>query len=185
MNFKNKFFSALIIFACILMNTNNTLANNFKHYATNILGSGETYEQNAITVGLSFTDVKKTEHNEILDFITPLLNPVVTSTFDFNNTGVFLATFDENSVFCIADGEILEVGHNDEYGNFIKIKHEHDYISFYANLQEISSNTHFFQGDIIGKMHNLDVFSNPHLYFELSLNDVLIDPCSIIDFYAN
>ncbi len=71
------------------------------------------------------------------------------------------------------------------YGNFVKIKHENGYYTLYAHLKynsiPVKIGDKVKQGDVIGYMGNTGHSLGSHLHFEVrNKNDIKIDPTDFI-----
>lgn len=75
-------------------------------------------------------------------------------------------------------GTVTYAGWNGGYGNFIKIKHDNGYETYYGHLNSInvSVGQKVAQGEVIGKLGNTGRSTGPHLHFEIRKNGVPYDP---------
>ncbi len=86
-------------------------------------------------------------------------------------------TFD---VLSVLDGEVIEVTEDTLLGNTIKIKHSESVVSVYQSVNDIQVK----EGDIVKKgdkiavsaTSNINSSLNNHLYFELLIDDVNVNP---------
>ncbi len=170
---KSNFISIFLLFMCIFANQNPIVKQNVSNFLTtsteHLIFKEQTIDDTVVTVALSFSNQLK--------FISPLHQPIVTKNY---GTSIHLATFSEQNIYAIADGEVIRKG--DDY---IEIQHKNGYTSFYKNLTQISNKTEFLQGECIGKIAENENFINSSLYFEISLNGQNINPESVINFYEN
>lgn len=169
-----------LIISCIIVNT--PISTKFLNSLQIVVGDVDILEDTAINVSLSFANIQK--QNLYPKFLAPVDKPIVLKDFGFKNgefcTGVYLSSFLNCNVYSIADGEVLEIGFNEQYGNFIKISHGDGYQSFYANLYEIYNLDKVSNGEIIGVLDNTS-----KLLFEVTFDDELINPNLVVDFYEN
>ena len=74
-------------------------------------------------------------------------------------------------VFAAFDGEISYAGDGEDYGNFIKVKHDAGRETRYAHLSRFAQNakpgTAVKAGEIIGYVGTTGLSTGPHLHFEL------------------
>lgn len=92
-------------------------------------------------------------------------------------------SYGKGSVFgvvAILDGTVKEVTEDTTYGNIIRIEHDKGLVSTYESLSDIKvkKGDKVKQGDILAKSgtSNLSKELDNHLYFELSLNGVTVNP---------
>ncbi|MDD4839608.1 MAG: M23 family metallopeptidase [Clostridia bacterium] len=98
----------------------------------------------------------------------------------------FVSTSDQN-VYAVCDGVVSEVVSGDPLlGNYAIITHEDGYVSRYYSLgdtmQVIAGQT-VVKGDVIGVMSNSmqkEFLDGVHLHFEMSKDNVDIDPLSVL-----
>ncbi len=81
-------------------------------------------------------------------------------------------------VLATGNGEVVESSFDDAYGNFIVLRHDHMYDSFYAHLSEsvVEKGQKIEQGEVIGKVGNTGLSTGPHLHYEVRKNGKSIDP---------
>ena len=96
------------------------------------------------------------------------------------NTGICYAGNNEFDVISIYDGEITEVTNDELIGNSITIKHNDNTYSIYQSIKDIivKKGDHVSQGQKIATsgVSNIDKDLNNHLYFELIINDLSVNP---------
>lgn len=92
-------------------------------------------------------------------------------------------SYGEDNIFdvvSILDGEVIEVKEDDILGNVITIKHDNGIMSSYQSVSEIvvKNGDKVKQGNIIAKSgtSNISTDLGNHLYFELIINGVNVDP---------
>jgi len=72
-----------------------------------------------------------------------------------------------------------------DYGNYIKIKHDSQYTTLYAHLRHDSLlfnvGEQVKKGQKIAEVGNTGNSTGPHLHWELRLNEIVIDPISLMD----
>ena len=96
------------------------------------------------------------------------------------NTGICYSGDKEFDVVAILDGEVTEVSNDELIGNSITIKHNDNSYSIYQSIKDISvkKGEHVSQGQKIATsgISNIDKELNNHLYFELVINDLSVNP---------
>jgi len=101
----------------------------------------------------------------------------ITKTEIFNS-GIDFAVREGTEVRCIADGMVLMTSFMRGYGNFIMIGHNPDYVSIYANLQEIQvfEDSRVVKGQVIGLSGQTGSLEGPKLHFELRKGSIPDNP---------
>jgi murein DD-endopeptidase MepM/ murein hydrolase activator NlpD len=86
-------------------------------------------------------------------------------------------------VLAAGDGKIKNVGYDQYSGQFIVIEHANGYTSKYAHLRAAFAVTGNLvkQGQQIGEVGSTGRSTSPHLHFEVSQNNSLINPLLILD----
>jgi murein DD-endopeptidase MepM/ murein hydrolase activator NlpD len=99
------------------------------------------------------------------------------------HTGIDIGAQWHAPIIAIAFGQVVDIGIDKSYGNFVLIKHElpdETFYTFYAHLSEVHAipDQEVFQGDVIGLEGgdpDLDPFpgtsTGHHLHFEIRLNE--------------
>lgn len=118
---------------------------------------------------------------------TPLYG-VVTSPFGYRqhpilksrgfHTGIDIAGSAGAEIGAFADGEVIDVGYNQVYGNYILLLHEDDYRSFYGHASKIIARKGEFVtiGQTIAEVGTTGLSTGPHLHFEVRKNKTRLDP---------
>jgi hypothetical protein len=106
----------------------------------------------------------------------PRRNPV-TGNFAVHQ-GLDLAAPEGTEVYAVRDGEVVELGADPIYGNFIIIRHGETWASLYGHLSkfEISLRSRVRSGTLIGRVGSTGQSTGPHLHFELRQNGRAQDP---------
>lgn len=96
------------------------------------------------------------------------------------NTGVDYNKEEEFSVQAVLDGRVIAVTTDDINGTTVKIEHENNIVSIYQSLGEVNVNENdtVSKGEVIGKSGENALGSDlgKHLHFELSINNVFVNP---------
>jgi hypothetical protein len=106
----------------------------------------------------------------------PRINPV-TGNFAVHQ-GLDLAAPEGTEVYAARDGEVVEIGEDPVYGNFIIIRHGETWASLYGHLSkfEIALRSRVRSGTLIGRVGSTGQSTGPHLHFELRQNGRAQDP---------
>ncbi len=122
---------------------------------------------------------------------TPLYG-VVTSPFGYRrhpilksrgfHTGVDIAGTLGAEIGAFADGEVLEVGYNQVYGNYILLLHNDEYRSFYGHASKIIAKKGEMVtiGQTIAEVGTTGLSTGPHLHFEVRKKNTRLDPMLFI-----
>ena len=82
-------------------------------------------------------------------------------------------------IYATASGTIEIVAHHPKgHGKFVKIKHDENYQTLYANLSEfnVKEGDVVTQGDIIGYSGNSGLSTAPHLHYEVYKDGKVVNP---------
>ncbi|MFP3042439.1 M23 family metallopeptidase [Treponema primitia] len=106
----------------------------------------------------------------------PRVNPV-TGNFRVHQ-GLDLAAPEGTEVYAARDGEVIEMGTDPIYGNYIIIRHGETWASLYGHLSkfETALRSHVRSGTLIGRVGSTGQSTGPHLHFELRQNGRAQDP---------
>ncbi len=79
-------------------------------------------------------------------------------------------------------GEVIEVGYNRSYGNYVEIQHDEDTITKYAHCAKLLVEAGQFvaKGETIATMGSTGDSTGVHVHFEIIENGVSIDPYSLL-----
>lgn len=94
-----------------------------------------------------------------------------------------------DDVYACAYGTVIAVGIDPFMGGTVSIDHGDGLISHYKNLnpempEDIVVGAEIFEGDVIGSVGEsaiIEIAEEPHLHFELVLNDKQIDPETMLE----
>lgn len=83
-----------------------------------------------------------------------------------------------SEVRSVLAGTVVRTGEDKVYGNYVQIKHDEIWSSYYAHLDEIKVEVgeQVKAGQVIGTVGQSGVADTPHLHFELSEKGQVIDP---------
>lgn len=97
------------------------------------------------------------------------------------HNGIDIVCDKNAAIYASADGIVSEV-YESAQGKSVKIDHRNGYVTVYANLSdqiEVISGDELKAGDIIGKVGSSsvsDFTKEPHLHFEILLNNAYVNP---------
>ena len=136
------------------------------------------YNDTDIKVLKSFYDYKSTEDEQEKSII------YYEDTY-LPSSGVSYGKDKEFDVIAVFDGKITSVKEDDILGNIVVIEHNNGIKATYESIQDIlvKEGDAVSQGDLIAKSStsNISKDLNNHLYFELSIKDVAVNPEQYFD----
>lgn len=86
-------------------------------------------------------------------------------------------------IIATANGQIVAVGYDNDFGNYIIIKHKHGIYTRYAHL----ATTRVHKGDlvtqrqVIGTLGNTGITTGPHLHYEVHIGSDVVDPAKYVN----
>ena len=124
----------------------------------------------------SVSDDEETQQNSIIFYENTYMP----------SSGISYGNDTDFDVIAILDGKVVEVKEDDILGNIITIEHDNGIISSYQSVTDIKVKVDDMvkQGDILAKSFTSNISSDlgNHLYFELMINGVNVDP---EEYYGN
>jgi murein DD-endopeptidase MepM/ murein hydrolase activator NlpD len=105
----------------------------------------------------------------------------ISGTIHFHN-GIDLAAPRGTEVNPAREGQVVAAGWDDIYGNYVAIRHEGGYTTFYGHLESylVELNQFVTSTMIIGKVGDTGLSTGPHLHFELRDTKGTFDPESFL-----
>ena len=95
------------------------------------------------------------------------------------HTGIDFQMPEGSNVYATADGVVEFARYNDNYGNYVRVKHSDMYSSQYSHLTRatVKQGDKITQGQVIGLVGSSGVLSKgPHLHYEIIKDKVMVDP---------
>ena len=88
-----------------------------------------------------------------------------------------------DSVVVTADGQVVTEGYDEEYGNYLIIRHRYGFFTKYANLLSVTvmRGQNVKQGDTIGYIGDKKENNTQHLHYEVQINFDVVDPYRYIN----
>lgn len=98
------------------------------------------------------------------------------------HSGIDLATPPGSPVRAVREGEVVDIGTDQIYGNYVIIEHDRVFTTFYGHLSEIRLNSgdSVQAGTIIGSVGNTGLSTGPHLHFEVRVRGQARNPAQFI-----
>ena len=97
--------------------------------------------------------------------------------------GTDFAAWTGTDILCFADGTVYNAGEDTGFGKYIIVDHGNDCRTLYAHCSEllVYSGETVTAGQVIAKVGDTGQVTGPHLHFELTQNDVYLNP----EYYVN
>lgn len=160
-------------------------------------------QQSQNTPSSDNTDAGLDEENKLPVFVSPLLE--CTLDMDFSDTVlVFSPTMEDyrthtaidltaplgTEVMAVADGVVKNIWHDPFMGTCVSIEHTGNAVSYYKNLDPVVKEglvigASVKAGDVIGAVGESamnEIAQDPHLHFELKVDDKCVNPKDHIKF---
>lgn len=136
------------------------------------------YTDQSVTIGKYFYDYKADADKQQKSIIYHADTYMQNSGVDFVSPNTF-------DVVAVLNGTVTDVKDDETLGKIVEIKHDHNYITIYQSLSEISvkKGDNVNQGQVIGKSgtNELDKEIGNHLHFEFYANGQVVDPTLYLD----
>ncbi len=86
-------------------------------------------------------------------------------------------------VIATANGQVVTVGYDASFGNFVIIKHKHGIYTRYAHLNSVRvhKGDTVSQRQTIGTIGNTGISTGPHLHYEVHIGSDVVDPAKYIN----
>lgn len=105
------------------------------------------------------------------------------------HVGIDIVTDAAASVYAAADGKITRIWEDTRMGHCIAISHSGDCVTIYKNLSEtlpdgIREGVTVRSGQLIasvGESAMIELAEEPHLHFEMTVGDLMVDPLEYFD----
>ena len=119
---------------------------------------------------------------EITPFFSIPAEGKVVGQFGSGNTGIDIVGTKNNSIYAVADGQVMSIGADKNGGQYIKIDHGNDIITLYEGCSKIDVNIgdRVIKGDKIGTMGE-GPSGGYALHFEAWVNNKPVDPLKLIE----
>ena len=100
-----------------------------------------------------------------------------------NHNGIDIARPSSRTIVAADNGVVTSAGSHSTYGNKVEIDHNNGYKTLYAHLSSIDVKVGQVvpQGTKIGIMGSTGRSTGIHLHFEVTKNDALVNPMSVLD----
>ena len=112
----------------------------------------------------------------------PNLHPL--SNQWYIHKGIDFSTYRSGDpIMATASGQIVTVGFDNSFGNFVIIKHNHGIYTRYAHMSSyrVKKGQMVEQGDVIGYVGNTGISTGPHLHYEVHIGSDVVDPAKYIN----
>ena len=112
----------------------------------------------------------------------PNLHPLTNQWYI--HKGIDFSTYRSGDpVMATASGQVVNVGYDSNYGNFVIIKHNHGIYTRYAHLSSarVKKGELVEQSKIIGYVGNTGISTGPHLHYEVHIGSDVVDPAKYVN----
>ena len=132
---------------------------------------------------LPVSGVLSNKHDPDLQVFSPTMN-------DYRvHLGIDLVTKENASVYAAADGKVSKIWVDPMMGYCLAITHSGNCVTIYKNLSDvlpagITEGTSVRSGQLIatvGDSAMVEIASEPHLHFEMTVGDLAVDPLEYFD----
>ncbi len=86
-------------------------------------------------------------------------------------------------IMATANGQVVTVGYDASFGNYIVIRHKHGMYTRFAHMSatRVKKGEYVNQGQVIGYIGNTGVTTGPHLHYEVHIGSDVVDPAKYIN----
>ncbi|MCI6480176.1 MAG: M23 family metallopeptidase [Candidatus Treponema excrementipullorum] len=86
-------------------------------------------------------------------------------------------------IVATANGQVVTIAYDSDFGNYVIIKHKHGIYTRYAHMNSVRVKKGQFvsQGDVIGTIGNTGITTGPHLHYEVHIGSDVVDPAKYIN----
>lgn len=86
-------------------------------------------------------------------------------------------------IVATANGQVVSVGYDFSFGNFVIIKHKHGIYTRYCHMQtaRVKKGEFVSQRQIIGTIGNTGITTGPHLHYEIHIGSDVVDPAKYVN----
>lgn len=86
-------------------------------------------------------------------------------------------------IMATANGQVVTVGYDASFGNYVIIRHKHGMYTRFAHMSafRVKKGEYVNQGQVIGYIGNTGVTTGPHLHYEVHIGSDVVDPSKYIN----
>lgn len=86
-------------------------------------------------------------------------------------------------IVATANGQVVTVGFDFSFGNYVIIKHKHGIYTRYCHMQTVRVKKGEFvsQRQVIGTIGNTGITTGPHLHYEVHIGSDVVDPAKYVN----
>ena len=136
------------------------------------------------------------DHSEEIDISVydeeniPSLLPTrgrISRKFSVGHNGADIAAPRFSPVVTAASGTVEDAGWDSVFGNYVIVKHNANYSTFYGHLNSIgvTKNEKVTSGKVVGTVGSTGKSTSPHLHYEVRFQQESVDPVGYLPFLMN
>ncbi len=86
-------------------------------------------------------------------------------------------------IVATANGQVVTVGFDFSFGNYVIIKHKHGIYTRYCHMQtaRVKKGEFVSQRQVIGTIGNTGITTGPHLHYEIHIGSDVVDPAKYVN----
>ena len=86
-------------------------------------------------------------------------------------------------IVATANGQVVTVGYDFSFGNYVIIKHKHGIYTRYCHMQtaRVKKGEFVSQRQVIGTIGNTGITTGPHLHYEIHIGSDVVDPAKYVN----
>lgn len=190
----NLLFPSFIVKLETTYNSLSTLSGDFYDRAVNVtlpkIGQEfKEYLQSLISAKTEQVFFNLSEATKMgLTFERPINGAEISDSFGFRSdpftgeksfhSGTDYAAPLDTEVFASTDGMVFSAGFDDNYGNYVMLKHSNNAFTLYAHLDDIAVYKGMFvvKGMVVGRVGSTGRSTGFHLHFEIIIDNYRVDP---------
>ena len=163
--------------------------------SSEVLEQWRTPENDGVTEDHYYSEIPGTESDETVEirYSYPVVYSSISDVFGTRihpvtqeeklHSGIDFAAEKRTPVTAAADGTVAGTGFDAEWGNYVILQHSNGDFTYYACLDEISSeqgNT-VERGQRIATVGSTGISTGPHLHFAISRDGAYVDPMPLME----
>lgn len=156
-----------------------------------LLGAEKTPEEVKPEINEVTTEYSKSlgipqKKEENIPYLLPTIGHI-SRLYSVQHKGVDIAAPRFTPIVVAASGEVIATGWDGIYGNYVLVKHDVNYSTFYGHLYSVTvePQSKIISGAIIGTVGSTGKSTSPHLHYEVRFQNIAVDPLGYLPFVMN